>query len=316
MPILEFDRQARPLGPGVLTIGSGPEAGWRVIDHDLAPIHALVTLERDGRAHLARPRDDIRILINGVPMAEPLLVIRPGDTITLGIATFHMKAAHRQDGASEASYLRDMSRGRAWRIVDRLEIGRDPACPVHLPEPDVSRVHAELVRNAEGVVVRQKGGVVFLNGTRVVGDMRLSEGDELSIGRTMLRFTHETPMSAAVVAPSALPRRASMGDSRLSRAQTSYMGVVQARDHIDRARRKEWMKVVRVVLVALGFVLGAAVIASGRATLGLKTAAARSAAKGAKAKSAAAARAAAARQAATATGADRVDAPIETPATP
>jgi predicted component of type VI protein secretion system len=272
MPILEFDRQARPLGPGVLTIGSGPEAGWRVLEHDLAPIHALVTLERDGRAHLARPRDDVRILVNGVAMADPVRVIKAGDAITLGDATFHMRAARRQDDASEASYLRDMSRGRAWRIVDRLEVGRDPACPVHLSDPDVSRVHAEILRGPAGVVVRQKGGVVFLNGNRVTGDMPLSEGDELSIGRTMLRFTHETPASAAVVAPATdLTRRPSIGDSRLSRAQTSYMGVVQAREHLDRARRKEWMKVVRVVLVALGLVVGAAVIASGRASVGLKS---------------------------------------------
>lgn len=272
MPILEFERQARPLGPGVLTIGSGPEAGWRVVDHDLAPIHALVTLERDGRAQIARPRDDVRILVNGVAMAESLRVIRAGDAITLGDATFHMRAGRHQEDATEAAYLRDMSRGRAWRIVDRLEIGRDPVCPVHLPDPDVSRVHAEIARGMQGgVVVRQKGGVVFLNGNRVHGEMPLAEGDELSIGRTMLRFTHETPASAAVVAPSDLARRPSLGDSRLSRAQTSYMGVVQARESLDRARRKEWMKVVRVVLVALAFVLGAAVIASGRASISLKT---------------------------------------------
>ena len=269
MPILEFDRQARPLGPGVLTIGSGPEAGWRVVDHDLAPIHALVTLERDGRAQLARARDDVAILVNGEAMTTPLRLIKAGDTITLGDAKFFMRAAKRQDDATETAFLRDMSRGRAWRIEDRLDIGRDPICAVHLPDPDVSRVHAEVSRGPNGVAVRQKGGVVFLNGTRVVGDMPLGEGDEISVGRTMLRFTHETPKTAAVVAPSdPLHRRPSVGDSRLSRAQTSYMGVVQARDHLDRARRKEWMKVVRVVLVVLGFGLGAAVFASGRASVG------------------------------------------------
>src|SRR5207253_2824816 len=177
MPILEFERQARPLGPGVLTIGSGPEAGWRVLDHDLAPIHALVTLERDGRAQIARPRDDVRILVNGVAMTETLRAIKAGDAITLGHATFHMRAGRHQDDATEAAFLRDMSRGRAWRVVDRLEIGRDPMCPVHLPDPDVSRVHAEIARGIDGeVVVRQKGGVVFLNGTRVTGDMTLHEG--------------------------------------------------------------------------------------------------------------------------------------------
>ena len=123
MPILEFDRQARPLGPGVLTIGSGPEAGWRVVDHDLVPIHALVTLERDGRAQLARARDDVAILVNGEAMATPLRLIKPGDVITLGDARFFMRAARRQDDATEAAYLRDMSRGRAWRSNSRMGMG-------------------------------------------------------------------------------------------------------------------------------------------------------------------------------------------------
>jgi predicted component of type VI protein secretion system len=272
MPILEHDRQARPLGPGVLTIGSAPEAGWRVTDHDLAPIHALVTLERDGRAHVARPRDDVRILVNGVAMAESSRVIRPGDVLTLGDATFHMRNAKQQDDASNKAYLRDMSRGRAWQVADRLEIGRDPACPVHIPDPDVSRVHAELARTGDAIVIRSRGGVVFLNSARVTGDMPLREGDELSIGRSVLRFTRETPASAAVVPPSTAARRPGMGDSRLSRAQTSYMGVIQAREHISRTRRKEWAKVGRVVLVGLVIALGVFAMATGRASVGLKSA--------------------------------------------
>ena len=271
MPILEYDRQARPLGPGVLTIGSGPEAGWRVVDHDLAPVHALVTLERDGRAQLARPRDDVRIFVNGEAMAEPIRLIKVGDAITLGRATFHMRAGRRQDEATDKAYLRDMSRGRAWQIGERLEIGRDVSCPVHLPDPDVSRVHAELVRERDEIIVRSRGGIVFLNSARVTGDMPLAEGDELSIGRTILRFTRETPASAAVVAPTALPRRPSVGDNRMARAQTSYIGVVQAREQLARSRRKEWAKVARIAIIAVGVALGVFAMATGRASVGVKS---------------------------------------------
>jgi hypothetical protein len=272
MPFLEHDRLARPLGPGVLTIGSAPEAGWRVTGYALAPVHALVTVERDGRAQVARPREDVRILVNGEAMDEPIRVIQVGDVITLGDATFHLRAGRHSAEEPEASFLRDMSRGRAWRIEDRLEVGRDMACAIHLPDPDVSRVHAEISRERNGVVVRPKGGIVFLNGARVMGEMPLSEGDQLGVGRTMLRFTHETPMSGAVIAPGEAPRRPSMGDPRLSRTQTTYMGVVQAREHWAKSRRKEWMKVVRIGLVGLAIAFGAYAIASGRAAVGLKAA--------------------------------------------
>ena len=274
MPLLEFDRQARPLGPGVLTIGSGPEAGWRVVDHALAPIHAMVTLGRDGRPHLARPRDGIRILVNGAPMDDASRVLQPGDSVTLGEATFHVRATRRHDGVTEAAYLRDMSKGRAWVVGDRLEVGRDVACQVHLADPDVSRVHAELLRAGDQVTVRPKGGIVFLNGARVLGDMELAEGDELGIGRTMLRFTRETPVAAAVIDPAAAApaRRPSVGDARLLRAQTSYMGVIQARESLARERRREWGRVGRYVAIGVGIALGLAALATGRASVGLKSA--------------------------------------------
>lgn len=273
MPLLEFDRQTRPLGPGVLTIGSGPEAGWRVVDYALAPIHAMVTLGRDGRPHLARPRDGIRILVNGVPMEDASRVLQPGDSVTLGEATFHLRAARRHDGVTEAAYLRDMSKGRAWVVGDRLEVGRDVACQVHLADPDVSRVHAELLRAGDLVSVRPKGGIVFLNGARVLGDMELAEGDELGIGRTMLRFTRETPVAAAVIDPVAVAaRRPSVGDSRMLRAQTSYMGVVQARESLARERRREWSRIGRYVAIGVGVALAVAALVTGRAGAGLESA--------------------------------------------
>lgn len=271
MPILEYDRHTRPLGPGVLTIGSAPEAGWRVIGHDLAPIHALVTLERDGRAQLARPREDVRILVNGVTMVEPSRFIQAGDAITLGDVTFRMRPSHRQEGATEAAYVRDMSRGRAWRIVDRLDVGRDLGCQVHLPDPDVSRVHAELAMEGTGVVVRPKGGIVFLNGTRVLGEMPLAEGDELGVGRTMLRFTRETPVAAALVPAGEAPRRPSLGDPRMARAQTSYMSVVQAREHLSREQRRRWLRIARIGLGVVAAALLVGAVVTGRASVGVST---------------------------------------------
>ena len=51
MPYLEYDHQTRALGPGVLSIGSGTESSWRIVGRDLMPLHAIITLLRDGHAH-------------------------------------------------------------------------------------------------------------------------------------------------------------------------------------------------------------------------------------------------------------------------
>ena len=262
MPVLEFDRQRRPLGPGVLTIGSAPEAGWRIMEHDLAPIHALVTMERDGHPHLVRPAGSVRILVNDEEIFDASSPLAIGDRITLGNATLLLADASRRTGDATGAYLRDLSRGRAYRIVDRLEIGRDPVCQVHLADPDVSRVHAELERDGEDVVLRARG-VVFRNGTRVATSVRLEEGDEVSIGRTMLRFTRETPLSAAVVQPSAdAPRRASV-DSRSARAATAFVGVVQMREHLARDRRRHWQRIATTVIVSAAVLLAGWSIATG-----------------------------------------------------
>ncbi len=68
-------------------------------------------------------------------------------------------------------------------------IGRMPECDVVLPDPNVSRRHAELRRDGLDVVVVDLDST---NGTRVNGvgveRRRLADGDEISIGSTAMRF--------------------------------------------------------------------------------------------------------------------------------
>ena len=58
----------------------------------------------------------------------------------------------------------------------------------------------------------------------------------------------------------------------MARAQTSYIGVVQAREQLARSRRKEWAKVARIALIAVGVALGVFAMATGRASVGVKSA--------------------------------------------
>ncbi len=74
--------------------------------------------------------------------------------------------------------------------TDPVVIGRLPECTVMLSDPNVSRRHAEVRRQGAEVVVRDLGST---NGTRVNGlplrdEQVLSDGDELSLGTTHLRF--------------------------------------------------------------------------------------------------------------------------------
>lgn len=75
---------------------------------------------------------------------------------------------------------------------ERLSIGRDEAADVPLPfDPEVSRIHAELVRVAGGWTIADDGlsrNGSFVNGERVVGRRRLADGDALRFGATVVLF--------------------------------------------------------------------------------------------------------------------------------
>ncbi len=68
-------------------------------------------------------------------------------------------------------------------------IGRLPSCSIVLPDANVSRRHAEVRREESAIVVRDLGST---NGTKVNGTRtdawELSDGDEIVVGTTTLRF--------------------------------------------------------------------------------------------------------------------------------
>ncbi len=78
-------------------------------------------------------------------------------------------------------------------------IGRSLAADVRFDDPTVSRRHALVVRQADGVRVlddRSLNGV-FVNGARIdrsgVGQQVLKDGDEILVGRYRLRFLRVAP---------------------------------------------------------------------------------------------------------------------------
>jgi pSer/pThr/pTyr-binding forkhead associated (FHA) protein len=79
-------------------------------------------------------------------------------------------------------------------------VGRSLAADVRFDDPTVSRRHALIVRQADGVRVlddRSLNGV-FVNGERVEWRV-LADGDEILVGRYRLIFLEQTTESARSV---------------------------------------------------------------------------------------------------------------------
>ncbi len=68
--------------------------------------------------------------------------------------------------------------------------GRHPESDIFLDDITVSRRHAEILRQDPAYVLRDVGSLngTYLNRSRIEGDVRLSNGDELQIGKFKLVF--------------------------------------------------------------------------------------------------------------------------------
>jgi predicted nucleic acid-binding Zn-ribbon protein len=105
----------------------------------------------------------------------------------------------------EGGELRTVALTREW-----TRIGRSLAADVRFDDPTVSRRHALVVRQADGVRVlddRSLNGV-FVNGARIdrsgVGQQTLRDGDEILVGRYRLRFLRIAPAPTGAAAGASL----------------------------------------------------------------------------------------------------------------
>jgi pSer/pThr/pTyr-binding forkhead associated (FHA) protein len=125
-------------------------------------------------------------------------------------------------------------RGRKKRFQSvRMVIGRNKDCDFSLEDQSVSRRHLELVYGASGVVMRDLGSV---SGTQVnnqrVDECVLKHGDELSVGKTRLRFVDEAEQIKELRAQ-AEAREAEEKKEREEVAQESRRAHPSARGEMD-----------------------------------------------------------------------------------
>lgn len=83
------------------------------------------------------------------------------------------------------------SDGRRITLGDEsIVIGRHPECDIAVPDPNVSRKHAEIRRHGNDYVVVDLDSTngTRVNGTWVTGERKLHDGDEVTVGATTIRF--------------------------------------------------------------------------------------------------------------------------------
>lgn len=74
--------------------------------------------------------------------------------------------------------------GQRWVLTkERLVIGREPDCDIVIPDRQVSRAHAALVRLEDGYALEDLGSKngTHLNGKPVEGSVRLQDGDLVQV---------------------------------------------------------------------------------------------------------------------------------------
>lgn len=248
MPFIEIGGETRSVGPGVLTIGAGTEASWRIQGHGLHPVHLMIVPEADGRTSLIQGAPDAQIEVNGTELENGWHSLAAGDRIRFSDLQAEFRLVSREAEASGEAYLRDTRRGRLYRVTGGSRIGRDLSSTVLLQEPDVSRTHAEIALENGNFVVHPHG-VTLLNGRPLGVPSPLREGDELVIGRTYLRFSREVPKSV-------MPEAQTRPNSRVSKMRTTFMGTVEMHDYMQKTARRRLGRAAAVVLVATAVVVG------------------------------------------------------------
>jgi hypothetical protein len=257
MPYIEFQGEVRGIGPGVLTVGSAPAAGWRIQGRGLEPVHMILSVQTGGSALLIRGSRAATLHVNGVELVPMRALLSFGDCVVAGTAELWYRRLPPGTTAPTA-YLRDTRRGRLYQLRDRSTIGRDMSSTVVVQEADVSRLHAEVIQRGEAYLIVPHGVcVTSINGGRLVAPTALQEGDEIAVGRTVLRFTTALPDRKMLAGDGAANAPGQI--VKESRAATTFMGTIEAREQRSRVSKR---RLTRVAFVAFATIALAAAVVS------------------------------------------------------
>jgi pSer/pThr/pTyr-binding forkhead associated (FHA) protein len=203
------------IGRGEETSARGNRVSLR--DRSVSSRQARLYLVGDGwmLEHLATAANPT--LVNGEPLRRR--AIAPGDRIRMGRVMLELRglgevpaAAPQGDTRERTEIVRidpqegqttviraattgtwghvavlqgpgKLSGARFPLIGELVRLGRQPDCDVVLLDPSISRLHAELVRDGDRVLLRNRSQTnpTSRNGTPVQGDTELAHGDEIGL---------------------------------------------------------------------------------------------------------------------------------------
>jgi ABC transport system ATP-binding/permease protein len=174
------------VGADGLTIGREEGSGLLLPSPRVSRQHARVERASDGW-QVTDLRSANGTILNGERLRGDTRPLETGDTISVGgnVLRFLAGQETRLGGGG-----RRVLPAQSLRMDgDRLRIGRDPANDLVLDDPNVSRLHAEVVRDAQRLMLRDLGS---RNGTRLDGEITdqapLVAGSEIGIGPYRLLF--------------------------------------------------------------------------------------------------------------------------------
>lgn len=161
--------------------GSNPACDLPLQGQDVKAEHARLSFTLDGL--FVSPFADARITVNG-HSAVGKTKLSDGDWLALGATLFQVNFLDHPTGTSPFAAPASPKSGV-------LTIGRIPECDLEIASPLVSREHARLYCDANGVEIEDLNSTngTFVNGRQIEGRLRLKQGDRVSIASFGFLFT-------------------------------------------------------------------------------------------------------------------------------
>lgn len=173
------------------TIGKNASNSLMIDDASVQEHHAEIIQKGDQIALLDRSNKN-SIKVNGTPV-KGQVAIKAGDVITLGNIELELidpkSATHNAAPAPSGS--KDgwaLTCNASWMpkshfpIHDKVVIGRDPGCDIHVALDHLSRRHVEIEIRSNQLVLKDLGSAngTFVNGNRV-DEATLRPGDKIKL---------------------------------------------------------------------------------------------------------------------------------------
>jgi len=173
--------QTFSLDRGPLTIGRDPSCEVRLKGIGVSRFHARVSTV-DHETIIENLDDTSGTRINGNPLNKQ--AVKSGDILTIGVNKLSINLDHFSFSLSRIEELEKSLDASVPFQPDLITIGRDPSSAIQLHHPMVSRFHATIKKNIDGLYVLEdhsSANGTFING-KPVRSAKLSDGDVVLIG--------------------------------------------------------------------------------------------------------------------------------------